>query len=832
MKQSLSRTLLAWSLGALALIMITGSLVTAYGLDRQLLKNEKNQLATQLELIRKQIEISNNNLVQSSGNMARLFASSLTSPLQISGTQLLAGGKPLNDNTIVVDNFTEHSRAVSTVFMRQNADFIRITTSLKKEDGSRAVGTPLAHEHPAYAKLNAGEPYTGRATLFGREYMTSYLPLKDASGKIIGAAFVGVDFTEGLKALLTSLKSVKFGQSGHVWIVDGKPGASRGVFILHPSLQGQNGLETKDANDKNFVSAMLDTHQGETAYRLRGSDGKAHEQIAMFGEITAWNWLIGVACDTDELTELSGQAFWMMIALATTVVVILGGLLLMIMRRFLTLPISRLTAAAHSMAQGDFGFDLPASQRKDEIAELTLAVRAVQGAVRAMSSDANGLVQAALAGQLATRADASRHQGDFRRIIDGVNQTLDAVISPLNTAADYVARIAAGNLPPQITAEYRGDFNALKQNLNLCIGNIQALIDDASRLAASAVAGELDSRADASRHQGDYRKIIDGLNQTLDAIVTPLSEALVVLAAMESGDLGRPMTGQYRGQLAQLATALNNSISRLARTIDDVSGAAININSAAGEISSTAQSLSQAAAEQAASMEEMTATVEQITASITQNSSNAKTTGGIATLAASEASEGGTAVGHTVDAMKQIASKIGIIDDIAYQTNLLALNAAIEAARAGEHGKGFAVVAVEVRKLAERSQVAAQEISELAASSVGLAEKAGSLLNQIVPGINETSSLVREIASASEEQTIGVNQMSSAFQQLNEVTQQNASASEQLAATSEEMSTQASRLRQLMSFFSTTGAQRQRSRSETYPAPAAAPADNSDLIRF
>ena len=576
--------------------------------------------------------------------------------------------------------------------------------------------------------------------------------------------------------------------------------------------------------------------KGETAEALNVSVNEAGPAVAKFqAALTSGIEMVEKEAKAEELA--SNEAATRAIAVSWTLI-ILGALLTIGFGLLLSRSVMRqlggepdvVMKAANDIANGDLGHDLPV--RNGDSSSVIAAMQRVTLAVRAMSSDANSLVQAALAGQLATRADASRHQGDFRRIIDGVNQTLDAVISPLNTAADYVARIAAGNLPPQITAEYRGDFNALKQNLNLCIGNIQALIDDASRLAASAVAGELDSRADASRHQGDYRKIIDGLNQTLDAIVTPLSEALVVLAAMESGDLGRPMTGQYRGQLAQLATALNNSISRLARTIDDVSGAAININSAAGEISSTAQSLSQAAAEQAASMEEMTATVEQITASITQNSSNAKTTGGIATLAASEASEGGTAVGHTVDAMKQIASKIGIIDDIAYQTNLLALNAAIEAARAGEHGKGFAVVAVEVRKLAERSQVAAQEISELAASSVGLAEKAGSLLNQIVPGINETSSLVREIASASEEQTIGVNQMSSAFQQLNEVTQQNASASEQLAATSEEMSTQASRLRQLMSFFSTTGAQRQRSRSETYPAPAAAPADNSDLIRF
>jgi methyl-accepting chemotaxis protein len=173
----------------------------------------------------------------------------------------------------------------------------------------------------------------------------------------------------------------------------------------------------------------------------------------------------------------------------------------------------------------------------------------------------------------------------------------------------------------------------------------------------------------------------------------------------------------------------------------------------------------------------------------------------MANQASHEAAQGGEAVKKTVSAMKSIAGKIGIIDDIAYQTNLLALNAAIEAARAGEHGKGFAVVAAEVRKLAERSQVAAQEIGELATSSVEMAESAGKLLDTIVPSIKKTSDLVEEIAAASEEQSSGVSQINTAMDQLNKITQQNASSSEELAATSEEMSGQAAQLQDLIGFF-------------------------------
>jgi len=252
---------------------------------------------------------------------------------------------------------------------------------------------------------------------------------------------------------------------------------------------------------------------------------------------------------------------------------------------------------------------------------------------------------------------------------------------------------------------------------------------------------------------------------------------------------------------ASLLAVLRNMVERLSTTIGQVRSAADNLSSAAEEVSATSQSLSQAATEQAASIEETSSSMEEMSASINQNTENAKVTNGIADKSAREAAEGGLVVQATVEAMKSIAGKIGIIDDIAYQTNLLALNAAIEAARAGEHGKGFAVVAAEVRKLAERSQVAAREIGELAGSSVKTSERAGQLLEQMVPSIRKTAELVQEITAASEEQTVGASQINTAMSEFSQTTQQNASASEELSATAEEMSGQAEQLQQLMSFF-------------------------------
>jgi len=264
----------------------------------------------------------------------------------------------------------------------------------------------------------------------------------------------------------------------------------------------------------------------------------------------------------------------------------------------------------------------------------------------------------------------------------------------------------------------------------------------------------------------------------------------------------RMRTQGLSGNHLQVATKLNGLIEAFARTLRQVDGATQGLLNTAAQVSQTAATLSNGASQQAASVEETTASLHEISASVRQNAESATVTDGIATQAANEALDGGQAVSQTVDAMKSIAQKIGIVDDIAYQTNLLALNAAIEAARAGEHGKGFAVVAAEVRKLAERSQTAAREIGQLAGSSVQLAERAGQLLQRMVPSIHKTSELVQEIAAASGEQNGSVNQITGAMNHLSSTTQQTAAASEQLSASAADLTSRADELQTLMRQFS------------------------------
>ncbi|WP_265467376.1 methyl-accepting chemotaxis protein [Aeromonas salmonicida] len=322
-----------------------------------------------------------------------------------------------------------------------------------------------------------------------------------------------------------------------------------------------------------------------------------------------------------------------------------------------------------------------------------------------------------------------------------------------------------------------------------------------SEIVQAVIKGELHRRMDLTGKSGFFQTLGEGINHIAEVIDTSLNDVIRVVQCLAKGDLTQTIEADYPGVFGTTKDSLNQTIVSLTNIVTEVRGASDNLSSASEQVSATAQSISQSSSEQASSMEQTSASIEQMSASINQNTDNAQITDGMASKAAKEAMEGGEAVKLTVDAMKQIAKRIGIIDDIAYQTNLLALNAAIEAARAGDHGKGFAVVAAEVRKLAERSQVAAQEIGELASSSVDMAEKAGRLLDQMVPSINKTSDLVQEISAASAEQSTGVSQINIAMNQLSQVTQQNASCSEELAATAEEMSSQAEQLQLAMEFF-------------------------------
>jgi methyl-accepting chemotaxis protein len=314
------------------------------------------------------------------------------------------------------------------------------------------------------------------------------------------------------------------------------------------------------------------------------------------------------------------------------------------------------------------------------------------------------------------------------------------------------------------------------------------------------------------------------------SITLPVLGAVGLAERIASGDLRESIEVTSRDEIGRLQATMREMSQKLGQVIGDVRSGADALTAAAGQVSATSQILSQGTGEQAASVEETTSSLEEISASITQNAENSRQTEQMALKGAKDAEESGRVVKDTVEAMKSIAERISIIEEIAYQTNLLALNAAIEAARAGEHGKGFAVVATEVRKLAERSQKAAKEIGEQASSSVKVAERSGQLLVELVPAIRKTADLVQEVAAASQEQSAGVSQINKAMALVDQVTQRNASAAEELSSTAEEMASQAESLQELMAFFQVSVEPRDGHIRRIAPAPHPQPVAHRPLI--
>ncbi|MEJ5308312.1 MAG: methyl-accepting chemotaxis protein [Anaerolineae bacterium] len=487
------------------------------------------------------------------------------------------------------------------------------------------------------------------------------------------------------------------------------------------------------------------------------------------------------------------------------------------------------------VAAGDLGFTVRVRDEQDEIGP---ALQQMQTTLRSLIAETNTLTRTAVEGRLATRGDASAFQGAYREVVEGINATLDAVIAPLNVAAEYIERIAQGNIPAPITEHYRGDFNEIKNNLNICIAAINALTDDTNMLTQAGIQGRLSTRADATRHQGDFRAIVEGMNATLDAFTAPMNLAAEYVEKIAQGVIPAPITADLNGDFNVLKNNLNTLSARLRDMLTTLNDAASNLSAAAAEILSSTTQQASGASEQSAAITQTTTTVDEVKTIAEQSAARAQEVASASQRTVEVSRSGQQSVQATIDGMnrikervegiaenilalseqtQQIGEIIATVNEIAAQSNMLALNASIEAARAGEYGKGFAVVAMEVRTLAEQSRQATAQVKTILSEiqkatnatvmateegtkgvdeGVQLAAQAQAAINQMYQVISESAQAATQVLAGARQQVAGVEQVAMAMQNINQATVQSLASTRQAERAAQDLNALAAALMQ------------------------------------
>ena len=449
------------------------------------------------------------------------------------------------------------------------------------------------------------------------------------------------------------------------------------------------------------------------------------------------------------------------------IIAILIGLLI---SRSISKPVKSLTKEVKQLAAGNLDFEVSGKIQTNEIGQMREAVMSILKTIRSLSDDTGMLINAATEGKLSVRAGAEKHQGAYRAIVEGINSTLDAMISPITESSAVLEKLAQGHLNVSVDGDFAGDFSIIKNTLNDTIQTIKEYIDEITRVFADLADGILTVRIDS----------------------------------------------EFKGDFVAIKESVNRSILSFNQVLKEINSAAEEVASGAAQLSSSSQEISQGATEQTSALEQISASFSEISEKTIRNSQSANESSSLSSSAMDVAAGGTEKMALLQTAMEDINASsssiskiIKVIDDIAFQTNILALNAAVEAARAGFHGKGFAVVAEEVRNLAAKSANAAKQTTELIESSKSktvagtqIADDTAIALQTFVDSIRKTVELSSKIAEASSEQATSIAQIDRGLDQLSDVVQNSSAAAQEAAASSEELAAQAERLKDMVRRFS------------------------------